>query len=245
MTDEEREELEARFNSKPLTDRQKELEATVKFTSVSPTVKVKEMKSAEYGGLKFIKVKEMKPAEKKAKTVVVGREFLDLKEIAEDAGRYGFAPSVVHCIGDKEEAEIYELLDYWYGLDKRKPKQSFADNVIEYIRKERRSGYTLPWITPIKIKWIHWWAYSTIVRRALKSTTLRTIFGNDVGKLKRYVEYCEVAKNPTQMAKAAVNVEVPEEWRYNELHDALEGIGLSVGTRNNWKTAIREAAINK
>ena len=225
MTDEERDEIIS--ESRPLTQREKELEASVKFTLVSPTVEVKEMNPAENGGFK-------------EETVVVGREFPDLKEIAENAGRYGFAPSVVRSIGDKEEAEIYELLDYWYGLDKRKPKQSFADNVIEYIRKERRSGYTLPWITPIKIKWIHWWAYSTIVRRALKSPTLRTIFGNDVGKLKRYVEYCEVAKNPSQMARAAVNIyDIPEEWRFKPLHDALEGIGLPVGNYNNWRQAIK------
>lgn len=203
MTDEERDEIII-DSDRPLTQKEKELEATVKFTPVGHS---------------------------------------ELLLSAEQSGRYGFAPSVVRSIGDKEEAEIYKLLDYWYGLDKRKPKQSFADNVIEYIEKERRAGYTLPWITPIKIKWIHWWAYSTIVRRALKSPTLRTIFGNDVGKLKRYVEYCEVAKNPSKMARAAVNIyDIPEEWRYNELHDALEGIGLSVGTRNNWKTAIRNAA---
>lgn len=206
MTDEERDEIII-DSDRPLTQKEKELEVTVKFTPVGHS---------------------------------------ELLLSAEQSGRYGFAPSVVRGIGDKEEAEIYKLLDYWYGLDKRKPKQSFADNVIEYIRKERRAGNTLPWITPIKIKWIHWWAYSTIVRRALKSPTLRTIFGNDVGKLKRYVEYCEVAKNPSQMAKAAVNLyDIPEEWRYKPLHDALEGIGLPVGNPNNWKTAILNAAKNK
>ena len=200
MTDEERDEIII-DSDRPLTQKEKELEATVKFTAVGHS---------------------------------------ELLLSAEHSGRYGFAPSVVRGIGDKEEAEIYELLDYWYGLDKRKPKQSFADNVIEYIRKERRSGNTLPWITPIKIKWIHWWAYSTIVRRALKSPMLRTIFGNDVGKIKRYVEYCEVAKNPSQMARAAVNIyDITEEWRFKPLHDALEGIGLPVGNYNNWRQAIK------
>ena len=201
MTDEERDEIII-DSDRPLTQKEKELEATVKFTHVGHS---------------------------------------ELLLSAEQSGRYGFAPSVVRGIGDKEETEIYKLLDYWYGLDKRKPKQSFADNVIEYIRKERRAGNTLPWITPIKIKWIHWWAYSTIVRRALKSPMLRTIFGNDVGKIKRYVEYCEVAKNPSQMARAAVNIyDIPEEWRYKPLHDALEGIGLPVGNDNNWRQAIKQ-----
>ena len=229
MTDEERDEII--IDSRPLTQREKELEATVKFTPVSPTVKVKEMKPAENGGFK-------------EETVVVGREFPDLKEIAENAGRYGFAHHVVRCIGDKGEVEIYELLDYWYGLDKRKTRQSFVDCVLECIDKERRAGYTLPCITPVKIKWINSWvnADSPIVRKAFKHPKLRKWFYERVEQrtgeaspeflLRVFIKYCETV-SPPNISRAA-SEHLPNHCG-KECYDVLKEIGLNVGSYEVWR----------
>lgn len=211
-----------------MTDEErKELEATVKFTTVSPTVEVKEMKPAENGGFK-------------EETVVVGREFPDLKEIAENAGRYGFAHHVVRCIGDKEEAEIYELLDYWYGLDKRKTRQSFVDCVLEYIEKERRAGFALHEITPVKMKWINSWINPPIVRRALNNAELQKIFEDDNLRLKHYIEYCLTVDSMAKMAEAAHTYEVHDDFINITLYNALISIGMpNVGTYEGWKSATR------
>ena len=159
---------------------------------------------------------------------------------AEQSWRYGFAPSVVRSIGDKEEAEIYELLDYWYGLDNRKSKQSFVDNLLEYIEKERRAGYTLPCITPIKIKWINSWINPPIVRRALDNEELQKIFEDDKLRLKHYIEYCLTVDSMAKMAAAARTYEVYDDFINKTLYNALISIGMpNVGTYDGWKSATR------
>ena len=180
---------------------------------------------------------ERKELEATANWVMIPNE--EVSNAVVNGIRWGFAPTVVRLISNKNEREIYNLLDYWYRFNNRFSSEQFAENVIHLIQHEELC------VTSQQIEWIKRWANtdSPIVRAALKSATLRTIFGNDMRKLKRYVEYCEVAKNPTQMAKAAVNIyDVPEEWRNKKLHDALEDIGLPVGNYNNWKTAILNAA---
>lgn len=180
---------------------------------------------------------ERKELEATANWVMIPNE--EVSNAATNGLRWGVAPTVARLINNKNEGEIYNLLDYWYKFNNRLSREQFVENVIHLIQHEKHR------VTSQQLEWISRWVNpdSLIVRNALKSPTLRTIFGNDLEKLRRYVEYCEVAKTPSQMARAAVNIyDIPEEWRYSKLHDALENIGLPVGNNNNWKTAILKAA---
>lgn len=159
------------------------------------------------------------------------------KEVVEKAVikslKWGFVPNAVSNIkGDKSKEEIFHALDFWYSLNKKLSKEDFAQNIILY-----NEGAHL--LTPEQINVVREWANtsSQIVRKALENTKLRLYFNDELERLGKYIEFCEKAKNPSQMARTAINYEVDDCYRYKLLYDELKSIGLNVGTYNNWKHA--------
>lgn len=144
----------------------------------------------------------------------------------------GFARHAAESIRNVDnEEELYHKLDYWYEMDKKRiDPQTFVERIMAYDEKVHL-------LTPQRSDWVMKWAGSPILRKALKSPKLRLCFEDDVKTMTKYIQFCENAKNPSQMAKAAITYEVPDEFRYKRLHDALKDIGLNVGTYNNWKHA--------
>lgn len=162
----------------------------------------------------------------------------EVEESVTNGLRWGLAREAAKGIGNKGKYEIFQILDYWYSLEERKTREEFAENINAY-------NETYHLITPQRMEWVMEWSetVSPKVRKAMENKELRfSIFEGDADKMRQYIQYCETADNPTAMAKAAVTMEIPIDYRNKRLYDVLKCIGFDVGNYNNWKNATRRAA---
>lgn len=147
--------------------------------------------------------------------------------------RWGFVPDAIRSIAHKSKEEIYNALDYWYGLNEKLPREDFAKNIILY-------GEEAHLLKPEQISVVREWAddeLSPIERKALKSEKLRLYFGDDLELLKRYIKYC--VATPHEMAQSAVTMNIDYVYRKKPLYDELKRIGLNVGNYEAWRKNVQ------
>lgn len=148
--------------------------------------------------------------------------------------RWGFVPDAIRSIAHKSKKEIYNALDYWYGLNEKLPREDFAKNIILY-------GEEAHLLNPEQISVVREWAddeLSPIVRKALEDKRLRSMFDNDLGRLKGFIQFCETAK-PHEMAQSAVTMNIDYVYRKKPLYDKLKRIGLNVGNYEAWRKNVQ------
>lgn len=80
-----------------------------------------------------------------------------------------------------------------------------------------------------------------IIEKAFENEYLLRYFKGNKDELKKYILFCEKAKNPTGMAQEAERLFERQVIDYENintnLHRELKKIGINVGNPNNWKTA--------
>lgn len=191
---------------------------------------------------------ERKRIEATANWVMIPNE--EVRDAVIKAFRWGFAPAAAREIINKNEKEIYSLLDYWYKLDNRLSREQFVENVIHLIQHNKLD------ITSQQIEWINRWEreegnYNTdspIVKEALKNKRLRLLFQGDIGLLKEFIEELEKAAKVSKKAEVIVNHLPKEQYdiknKKKELCDLLKDIGFSLNY-NTFKGAISSAALKK
>lgn len=90
------------------------------------------------------------------KRIEVTKDFIEIpvdevEESVTNGLRWGFAIEAAKGIGNKGKYEIFHLLDYWYSLDERKPREEFAKNINAY-------NETYHLITPQRMEWVMEWS---------------------------------------------------------------------------------------
>lgn len=191
---------------------------------------------------------ERKELEATANWVMIPNE--EVSNAVVNGLRWGVAPTVARLISNKNEREIYNLLDYWYKFNNNLSREQFVENVIHLIQHDKLD------ITSQQIEWINRWEreegnYNTdspIVKEALKNKRLRLLFQSDIGLLKEFIEELEKAAKVSKKAEVIVNYLSKEQYdiknKKKELCELLNDIGFSLNY-NTFKGAIWNAATEK